>query len=112
VRYNVRRRRGRHLQSSSSRAATGARGKQRGDIEPQWWFGGLIRVPGGWSTSSSTMTTILGTSPELGAVRRVGGPRARESWPSDSVFLLAVGQLAGVQQHCGGGSCGAATLSV
>jgi hypothetical protein len=83
--------------------------------------------PRGWGTSS-TMMAILGTSPELGAVRRVGGPcarereghaewrvggpRARESWPSDSMFLPAVGQWAGVQQHCGGGSCGAATLSL
>jgi hypothetical protein len=34
--------------------------------------------PGGWGTPSSTSTTISGTSPERGAVRRVGGPRAWE----------------------------------
>jgi hypothetical protein len=80
VRYNVKRRRERHLWSYSSRAATGARGKQRDDTESQWWSGGLIRVPRGWGTSS-TLMAIPGTSPELGVMWWVGGPGARDKEP-------------------------------
>jgi hypothetical protein len=116
------------------------RGMQLVDFEPRWWSGGLIRVPRSGALLPSSLTAIPETCSERGAVQR--GWRSlrtrergmlscglevpahtcdaqRRKWRGPRALgcfglgvLHVVGRSAWVQQHCGGGSCTAVTLSV
>jgi hypothetical protein len=84
------------------------------------WFG----FPGDRAPLLATLAAILGTCPERGVVRRVGGgPRARERVSNGGCgeapacwFCFRLGVLhavrwsAWVQQHCGVRSCTAVAL--
>jgi len=131
MRYNVGRRRGRHLRSSGSRAASSCEGESNVVISNHG--GGLAA----WFSSRgapllAASTAIPETSTERGAVWRVGGPRTRErraewrvggpraresgvqwrKWRGPRALgcsglgvFHAVGRSVWVQQHCGVGSC-------
>jgi len=77
VRYNVRRRRGRHLRSSGSRAASSCEGESNVMISNHGsdlaaWFSSR------GAPLLAASTAIPETSTERGAVWRIGGPRTCE----------------------------------